>query len=88
MEAKNLERVLKAVANKRRLAVITYLKNRKEASVSAIAKEIKLSFKSTSRHLAILRSADIIERDQRSTQMFYSLVPDLPPTVRHLLSLL
>ena len=66
----NLERILKALANKRRLAILKYLQQRKEATVAEIAKAIRLSFKSTSRHLSILAAADILEKEQRSLQVF------------------
>ena len=68
-----MEKTLKALANKRRLAIIKYLKANGEASVGELAKAIRLSFKSTSRHLRILLAADIIEPEQRSSQMFYRL---------------
>ncbi|MDP1688762.1 MAG: metalloregulator ArsR/SmtB family transcription factor [bacterium] len=70
---KELEKTLKAFANKRRLEMVKYIKRKHEAPVGDIAKEIKLSFKSTSKHLSILLSADILEREQRSLQMFYRL---------------
>ena len=63
---RELERILKALANRRRLAILKYLKKTHEATVGEIAGEIKLSFKSTSKHLCVLAGADIIERDQRS----------------------
>ncbi len=84
---KELEKVLKALANRRRLAILKYLKHKKEASVSDIAREIKLSFKSTSRHLTVLRSTEIVEREQRNLQVFYMLANDQGATVRHVLSL-
>jgi DNA-binding transcriptional ArsR family regulator len=67
------ERVLKALANRRRLAIVQYLSNREHASVGNIANEIKLSFKSTSHHLRLLAAADILEKEQTSTSIFYSL---------------
>jgi DNA-binding transcriptional ArsR family regulator len=70
---KDLEKILKALANRRRLSIIKYLKNNGEASVGDIAEAIKLSFRSTSKHLGILAAVDIIEREQRSLQMFYRL---------------
>jgi len=72
------EKILKALANKRRLAIIRYLKTKKEASVGDIAEHIKLSFKSTSRHLAILSGADILDKEQRNVSVFYSLASNLP----------
>jgi len=80
---KELERLLKAFANRRRLAIIKYLKSRQEASVGDIAAAIKLSFRATSKHLNLLATADIVEREQRSLQIFYRLA-DAPsrPTSR------
>ncbi len=74
---KDYEKVLKALANRRRLEIIKYLKQKKEANVGDIAEHIKLSFKSTSRHLAVLAGADLIEKEQRNVSVFYSLARDL-----------
>jgi len=82
----NLEKILKALANRRRLAVLKYIKNNKEAPVAEIAKAIHLSFKSTSRHLGILKAADILERDQRGLQMFYYISKNLDSSARHIIS--
>ena len=70
---KELEKILKVLANKRRLAIINYLKRNKEAKVGDIAHELNLSFKATSKHLAQLFNADVLEREQRSLQMFYKI---------------
>ena len=73
---KTIERILKALANRRRLDIIKYLKKEKEATVGDITEAIKLSFKSTSRHLAVLYSADIVEKEQRSVEVWYRLSPE------------
>ena len=75
---KDHEKSLKALANKRRLEIIKYLKKAKEATVGEIASHLKLSFKSTSKHLLILMHASIVEKDQRSLSAFYSLAPSIP----------
>lgn len=77
MNIKEFERILKALANKRRLAIISYLKKEKEATVGNIAEKIKLSFKATSKHLGLLAAANIVEKEQRSLQMWYCLSPQL-----------
>ena len=51
---KELERILKALANKRRLSILIYLKRHPEATVGEIASSIRLSLTSTSKHLSIL----------------------------------
>jgi DNA-binding transcriptional ArsR family regulator len=85
---KQHERPLKALANKRRLEIIKYLKEKKEATVGDIAEHIKLSFKATSKHLAVLYSADILEKEQRSLSCFYSLALKLPPVAKSVIFLL
>lgn len=79
---------MKALANRRRLAILRFLKRTHKASVGDIAEEIRLSFKATSKHLGILSSADIVDREQQSLQMFYHLSSDLPASARLIISLL
>jgi len=81
------EKSLKALANRRRLLIVKYLKEKKEASVGEISQHIKLSFKATSRHLAVLAGADIVEKEQRSLSCFYSLAPRQSPAARAVLSI-
>ena len=90
---KDLERVMKALANRRRLAILRFLKRgmggkEKEASVGEIADAIRLCSKATSKQLGILFSAGIVDREQRSLQMFYRLSSDAPAAARSILSLL
>jgi len=85
---KDFERIMKALANRRRLAILCFLKKASEASVGDIADEIQLSFKATSKHLGILSAAGIVDREQRSLQMFYRLSFDLPVPARAVISLL
>jgi DNA-binding transcriptional ArsR family regulator len=69
----SLERNLRALANGRRLAIVRHPRNGKSASVSALADVIKLSFKSTSRHLAVLTGAGVLEKKQVGLEMMHSL---------------
>ena len=68
-----MEKILKAAANRRRLAILNCLRGKKELSVGTIAQQIKLSFRSTSKHLSILYISDLLEKEQRSVLMFYRL---------------
>jgi DNA-binding transcriptional ArsR family regulator len=85
---KELEKNFKALANRRRLAILKYLKLNDEATVAEIAENIDLSFKATSKHLGILLAIDIVENEQRSLQVFYSIAKPLHPVIKHLLSIL
>ncbi|OHA90173.1 MAG: hypothetical protein A2665_01155 [Candidatus Zambryskibacteria bacterium RIFCSPHIGHO2_01_FULL_46_30] len=85
MKEKEKERILKALANRRRLAIIELLRKGDEKSVGEIADNIKLSFRATSKHLSVLMHVDILEKEQRSLQMFYSLNKNAPGMVKQLL---
>jgi len=85
---KKMERILKALANQRRLAILKYLKENKESPVAEIAEEIDLSFKATSKHLGVLSAADIVEKEQRSLQMFYRLSDNQQLPAKYIISLL
>ena len=81
---RNLERILKALANKRRLEIVRSLKHNKELSVGEIADLIKLSIKATSKHLSVLYNVDIVDKEQRSLQMFYKLSNNLHHIAKHI----
>lgn len=79
---KEHERILKALANRRRLSIIAFLKKKNEASVSDISEQIQLSFTSTSKHLNILSRADILDKRQKGLEVFYSLNAKVPAITR------
>ncbi len=72
-DLKPAAKILKALANQRRLAIVMFLKKKSHATVGEIAEEIDLSFRATSRHLGVLSSAEILDKRQRSQQVFYFL---------------
>jgi len=88
MKDKELETNLKALANRRRLSIVRFIKRNTEASVGDIASEIHLSLKSTSRHLSVLFSSGLLEREQRSLQVFYKLAPGITEPIRRVVSTL
>src|SRR3989338_6064659 len=83
---KQLERIFKGLANRRRLAIIQLLSKKKELPVAEIAREIHLSFTSTSKHLGMLRQLDILDRRQESLTVYYRLASPLQPVVRLVLA--
>lgn len=82
------EKILKVFANSRRLEIVRYLKEKKEASVGDIAKYIKLSFKATSKHLSILISVDLFEKEQRGLLVFYRLSKVHTPLAKSIVAVL
>ena len=71
MNERRLERYLKALANRRRLAILSYLKRDPAANVGGVAHEIGLSFRATSRHLLLLERVGILDKTQRNKEVFY-----------------
>ncbi len=80
------ERVYKALANRRRLAIVKLLHANGKMRVSDIAQAIKISFKATSKHLQVLKAVGFVESEQVSLEQWYSLTSPLHPTLKHTLS--
>ena len=72
-DIRQLSIFFKAIANERRIKIIHLLMRGKSLSVSDVAESIRLSFRSTSHHLRILRSAKIAEYEQQGPQIHYTL---------------
>jgi DNA-binding transcriptional ArsR family regulator len=81
-DLRNTEKVLKAIANQRRITIVQLLRKHEVLSVGDLAKELKLSFRSTSRHLAVLRSAEVVLREQEGLVMNYRLAQPMNAFVR------
>jgi len=82
-----IERLLKPLANRRRLAILHLLHKRREVGVGAIADSIKLSLTATSRHLSMLERAGFLEKEQRSLNVYYRLSKDAPSILASVLAL-
>jgi ArsR family transcriptional regulator len=66
-------KVFKALANQRRLTILKILSKEKLTGIS-VATRIKLSPKSTSKHLIKLEEVGLIKREYVSRYAFYSIV--------------
>jgi len=80
---------LKCLANEHRLAIVMYLKNKKSASVGEIADHLSasVSFKATSKHLAILEKGGVLACRSDGPFMIYSISADSSAFLKHLISL-
>lgn len=87
-DIREVEKVLKALANRRRILIVKHLHHTKRAVVGAIAEEIKLSFKATSKHLLILSAANVVEKEQIGLTMEYRLAEPLSPILKAILTIL
>lgn len=88
MKLRLMERRLKTLANEKRLHILHFLKRRRSATVGVIAKEVGLSFRGTSQHLAILLAASVLERRKRGMHVAYRLSLHQEPPVKGILKLL
>lgn len=84
---KNMEKILKVYANRRRLKILKYLEAHPAASVNEIAEVIKLSVRSTSKHLMLLKSIKAVETKQISNHVFHFSLKSLPEPGDKILSL-
>lgn len=73
-------RILKALANERRLKSLKILFSAGQLPVNEISNRLNLSFKSTSKHLLILERAGFLSRKQIETTVFYSIAKAKPRT--------
>lgn len=89
-EIKTKSSSLKCLANEHRLGIVIYLKSRKCASVGEIADNMKttLSFKATSKHLAILVKGGVLVCTPDNPFMIYSLSPNTSKFLSSLISIL
>jgi ArsR family transcriptional regulator, arsenate/arsenite/antimonite-responsive transcriptional repressor len=83
-----LEKIFKAFASRRRIAIIRYVRSHPKSSLADVAENIRLPYKTTSKHAGVLINAGILDREQRSTFAGYILRSDVPEYVRKLLSLI
>jgi len=78
-------KVFKVLANSRRLKIMEMLLEKERLGVSTISHKLGLSFKSTSRHLCLLESGGLLEREQEGLFAFYKIKKDLKVAFRKLL---
>jgi len=75
-----LEHQLKALANVRRLRILSFLKKKEGTTVSTLARELRVTPFAVSQHLRILRSADVVKYTRRGKYVFYRLfIPQKQP---------
>ena len=87
-DIKRQEKLLKALANKRRLKILQYVKKNKEATVGELAEYLKISFPATSKHLSLLFSADILDKEQKSLLVYYRLSTDMTDDIKKIVGAL
>lgn len=78
---KNIKRwtvVFRALSNINRLKIIEMLSGGKKMNVGEIARVLKISFTSTSNHLAVLKNLDVLESQGTAGHVFYFINSHMP----------
>jgi len=70
--------IFRVLANINRLKIIEMLSDGRKMNVSEISQVLKISFKATSNHLAILKNLEVLESQGTAGHVFYSLNAQLP----------
>ena len=73
MKRNEVFKIFKALGNERRFLILKHILDKKELTVGQISELINLSFKSTSRHLSVLKNANLVVSRQTNLNNFYSL---------------
>jgi DNA-binding transcriptional ArsR family regulator len=73
MNTKRWTVVFRTLANANRLKIIQMLAGGRKMTVSQISQNLKISFKATSNHLAMLKNLDVLEAQGAEGHVFYSL---------------
>jgi DNA-binding transcriptional ArsR family regulator len=68
---KEFTRCLKALANERRVRILQELLEGMPLDVDALARRLKLSYKSTAKHVAQLERCDFLQRVHYGNQVIY-----------------
>lgn len=74
------------LANQNRLKILGLLREKKSMSVTDLARELRISFKNTSRNLRILAGLNLVEFEGRKDRVYYSLSSKLPNDIQTVLS--
>ncbi|MEK9168207.1 MAG: ArsR family transcriptional regulator [Patescibacteria group bacterium] len=70
--------IFRTLANINRLKIIKMLAGGQKMNVGDIAEDLKISFKATSNHLAMLKNLDVLEAQGADGHVFYSVNSQMP----------
>lgn len=87
MDIRKWNQIFRALANVNRLKIITLLSRGRRLSVSAITREIGISFPATSRHLILLENLDVLENEGKEGHVFYGLNRKMSANARNAIRL-
>ncbi len=72
---RNVAQILKLLGDPSRLRIVYALAAEREVNVTALARKLRLSQPTVSRHLSILRMSGLAENRRAGKEIFYAIVP-------------
>ena len=84
---KRWTQIFKALANINRLKIIKLLFGSQPMTVADISREIRVSFKGTSKHLILLHNLDILNSEGKDGHVYYSFNNDMPPDIEKIVKI-
>lgn len=67
------ERLFKALSSEKRLAILLLLRKEKRLPVWYMSNKLGIPFKTLSKHLHVLYDQDLLDREQDTTEVYYSI---------------
>lgn len=74
--------IFKALGNINRLKIVVLLSRQGRMAVGDIARELKISVKSTSKNLVFLQQLDILDNVGKHNHVYYNMNPNMPKDAR------
>ena len=85
---KELEKTLKVFANKRRLEIVALLMEHRKLPLNDIRRALRLSYRSTSKHIRRMYECNIVEREFVHGEIHYFLNQGVSKQCKRILDLI
>ncbi len=82
-----LEKILKNFSNKHRIAILKYLKEKKEASVGSITDNLECPYTDVSKHLIYLKKSGILRSQYDGPFVMYKISENLSDYFNKIISI-
>ena len=84
---KRWTQIFKALANINRLKIIKLLFEGQPMTVADVSREIRASFKGTSKHLILLHNLDVLSNQGKDGHVYYSCNHDMPSDIEKIVKI-
>lgn len=83
---RNVAQILKLLGDPSRLRIVYALTAEREVNVTALARKLRLSQPTVSRHLSILRMSGLAENRRAGKEIYYAIVPKRKRSLKAILA--